>query len=128
MGEVPGSCLIIDFDKPGSPLSSNERRCDYLLVIEDWKRGNWVVPLEFKRGRLDASQVIGQLQAGASAAEKIVPKDNSTHLCPVAVHRGISKHEHNSLRNKGEIRFHEHTERVRLMPCGDSLDDTLKVG
>ena len=32
---APNPRLIVDFDKPGSPLSQDTTRCDYLVIAED---------------------------------------------------------------------------------------------
>ena len=35
MTNVPTSKLVIDFDKPGSPLKPDKKRCDYLLIATE---------------------------------------------------------------------------------------------
>ena len=124
---VPAQRLIIDFDKTGSPLSGNENRCDYLVISKNQDE-HWVTPLELKKGWLDASRVIGQLKAGASAAEKLIPKKEIVDFQPVAALGGhISRRERSLLRKKqGTISFHGHRARIRLMKCGGSLIQTLK--
>ncbi len=72
MDGMPKSRLIIDCDRPGAPFSSNATRCDYLLIAED-QHGEWIIPLELKQGTL-VSKVAKQLQAGARAAEKVIPR------------------------------------------------------
>ena len=69
---APAPRLIIDFDKPGSPLRSFSTRCDYLFIAKGEDNCGWVAPLELKRGRLDAAKVVGQLQEGACAAERLI--------------------------------------------------------
>ena len=123
---APGPRLIVDFDKPGSPLAREATRCDYLLVAEGQQEFDWIAPLELKRGQLHADQVVRQLQAGASAAEKLVPRGEPVKFRPVAASGNASKHERKRLRNKGSmIRFHGHTEPVRLMSCGAPLVQAL---
>lgn len=126
MTNAPALRLIVDFDKPGSPLAQDATRCDYLVIAEGQQSFGWVAPLELKRGQLHADQVVRQLQAGASAAEKLVPKDEPIKFRPVAASGSASKHERNRLRNqKSRIRFHGHAEPIRLMSCCAPLVQAL---
>ena len=121
LAAAPKPHLIVDFDKPGSPLGPHETRCDYLFVA----KGDigLVAPLELKRGRLHAREVVGQLQAGASADEKLVPPEEPVKLRPVVASSGRSKAE----KAKGNrIRFHGRLEPVRLMSCGGPLVGALR--
>ena len=34
LNDAPEPRLIVDFDKPGSPLGQNQTRCDYLFVAD----------------------------------------------------------------------------------------------
>ena len=112
--------LIIDFDKPGSPLGPDQTRCDYLIIADDPGNKWWVVPLELKRGQLDVKHVISQLQAGACAAEQIVPGDGSIGFRPaVASGEGVRTVEREALRQR--IRFRNCFEPVRRIRCGGSL-------
>ncbi len=124
----PNPRLIIDFDKPGSPIGQNETRCDFLLIAEEGNdESGWVAPLELKNGGVDASEVIEQLRAGASAAEEIVPQNESVRFRPIAAHRGIHRAELIKLRNKASrIRFHGQMEYVRLMTCGAAIVEKLR--
>lgn len=123
----PNPRLIIDFDKPGSPLGQSDTRCDFLLIAEENGESAWVAPLELKSGRMDASEVLRQLREGARAAVDVVPQTVSVRFRPVAAHRGIHKAERNKLRRKtNRIRFHGTMEYVRLMPCGEQLVQALR--
>ena len=122
---IPSPHVVVDFDESGSPLGPNEPRCDYLLVAEvKDERYGWVAPLELKSGRLHAAQVVRQLQAGASAAEKLVPAAVQIRFRPVAV-GSVPKAERNRLRRKGRILFRGRMEAVRWMSCGAPLAKTL---
>ena len=127
--DAPQPRLIIDFDKPGSPLGRNQTRNDYLFVAEVSAKPDWVVPLELKGGEVDASEVVGQLKAGARAAEQLVPKAMSVNFRPiVAFGGGIDKAERNALRNKrNRVQFHGMAESVRLIKCGDQLIKALSL-
>ena len=126
MTDAPSPRLIVDFDKPGSPLAADATRCDYLLVAEGEHAHGWVVVLELKRGRLDVDQVVRQLRAGASAAEKLVPRGEAFRFRPVAAYGSMPKYERTKLRDKANrIRFHKYKERIRLMHCGAKLAKAL---
>lgn len=124
---APQPRLIIDFDKPGSPLGRQDTRCDYLLIAEGRNGSGWVAPLELKKGRLDAGEVVKQLQAGARAAEGLVPRNEPIEFRPVAAFDGrINKAELKKLKGKGSrIWFHRRAEIVRLMRCGAPLAQAL---
>ena len=122
---APKPRLIIDFDKPGSPLMQVQKRCDYLFVAEAPDNPGWVVPLELKSGSVDASEVVKQLQAGASTAEKLVPDKMAVKFRPVAAFRGgIHKAERNKLKSN-QVRFRQCSESVRLINCDAPLTKAL---
>ena len=132
MTDVPSPKLIIDFDKPGSPLEADETRCDYLLIAAGEHAHGWVVVLELKRGRLNADEVARQLRAGASAAEKRILKkrilqNEPVRFRPVVVSGSTSKHERNLLKKKSNaVRFHGHTETIQRVKCGAPLFEELR--
>ena len=127
MTDAPSPRLVVDFDKPGSPLAADATRCDYLLVAEGEHAHGWVAVLELKRGRLHAEQVVRQLRAGASAAEKLVPQGEAIMFRPIAASGSTPKHERTKLRSRANaIRFHGHMEPVRLMSCGTKLVMALR--
>lgn len=124
---APSPRLIIDFDKPGSPLGQSDTRCDFLFIAEDNDESGWVAPLELKSGGLDASQAIKQLRAGARVAEEIVPQDEPVRFRPIAAHQGIHRAELIKLRNKASrIRFRGQMEYARLMSCDAALVEKLR--
>lgn len=124
--DAPKPRLIIDFDKPGSPLSKKITRCDYLLIAENAGNPGWVAPMELKKGRLDASTVAKQLNAGAQIAEKLVSDSISVNFRPVAAVGG-SKAERVELRaKKNRVGFHGTSEIIRLIKCGEPLIGALR--
>ena len=124
--DAPAPRLIVDFDKPKSPLGRSETRCDYLFVAEVAGGSGWIVPLELKRGRLHADEAVRQLQAGARAAEQLVPLSARVSFRPVAVAGSTPKDERNRLKGKGgKIRFRGCAEVIRLLPCGAALAGVL---
>ncbi len=130
MKNAPISKLIIDFDKPGSPLGKHQRRCDYLFVSDGKNNNpNWIVPLELKRSNFDAHSVVEQLKAGAGAGagEYLVPQNTIIKFRPVVVSNNAHKAERTKLKKQcNQIRFHNHAEYVRLISCGKPLTDVLR--
>jgi len=127
MAGAPSPRLVVDFDRPGSPLEADGTRCDCLLIAEGHLGSGWVVLLELKKGQLHARKVTRQLQAGASVAERLVSGGEAVRFRPVAVSGSVSKYERQRLKeDANRIRFHGQTEPVRLMTCGKKLTDVLR--
>lgn len=124
---APNQRLIIDFDKPNPLLGEHDTRCDFLFIAEEENdESSWVAPLELKRGGIDASEVIKQLQAGARAAERLIPQNEPVRFRPVAASGSRHRAELNKLKQKtSRIRFHGSMEYVRLMSCGAPLIQAL---
>ena len=125
---VPSDRLIVDLDKPGSPLGQADAHCDYVFVAEDGAGACWMAPLELTTGPVDASKFVQQLRAGASAAEQLVPKNAAARFRPIAVYGGGSHiAERRKLqRRDSQVSFHGMREPVRLMKCGMRLADRLR--
>lgn len=125
--DSPRPHVVIDFDKEGSPLSKSRIRCEYLFVAGRTEGGGWVVPMEFKSSRMRVSKVVKQLQAGARAAEKLVPKERLMCFRPVAVvHEGMNKKQRRDLKDASNaVRFRGCCEPVRVLLCGALLTDVL---
>jgi len=128
LDSAPASRVIVDFDKAGSPLGPSDRRCDYLFVADVAARDGWVAPLELKRGRFHTSECVRQLQAGATAAEKLVPPSAGVRFRPIAVVGGrMTKEEWNKSRQKqNAVRFHGKFELLRSLTSGQKLADELR--
>ena len=123
---VPQPHLIIDFDEPDSPLGKSQTRCDYLFVADGNRNGGWVVPLELKRGRYDAGEVVKQLEAGGKVAEDIVPGKTKVRFRPVLVF-GRAPHPAEILElRRSKIRFRGSEKRIESMKCGGGLREKLK--
>ena len=128
MTGVTDSRLVVDLDKPGSPVRSGAPYCDYLFIADDGNGVGWVAPLELKRGRLHADEVVRQLRGGADTAERLVPAAASIEFRPVAACGNAPKAERNRLRSKNnKIQLHRRKEAVRLISCGESLVKALRA-
>ena len=127
LDDAPPSRVVIDFDKPGSPLGKSATRCEYLLVADREGGGGWVVPMEFKSSRMKVSKVAEQLRAGARVAEELVPKASPISFRPVAVvYEPVNKKQRRDLKHPGNaVRYRGCREPVRVLRCGDSLAGVL---
>lgn len=114
--DAPRPYLVIDLDEEGSPLGEQQRRCDYLFVADGDEGAGCVAALELKRGNFRAGEVVEQLQAGAAAAEKVVPENITVSFCPVVV-GAAHKEEMYKLRKKG-VSFRGRRKTVRSVRCG----------
>ncbi len=120
--------MIVDLDTPGSPLGPSDERCDYLFVANAADLAGWVAPLELKRGKFDAGQIADQLQAGAGAAERLVPPNFAVEFRPIAVFGGgTTKAERiEAQKKKNWVRFRGSAREMRLMKSGQKLADQLR--
>lgn len=125
--DAPRERLIVDFDKSGAPVGRKGRRCDYLFVADGAPdEVGWVAPLELKKGALRASEVVGQLRAGAEAAERLIPGDILPMFRPVAAYGSLHKLERAALRERRNlIAFQGRMEAVRLVKCRERLTKVL---
>ena len=125
--DAPRPRVVIDFDKPGSPLGKSRKRCEYLFVADGEGGGGWVVPMEFKSSRMNVSRVAEQLQAGAQVAERLVPKQNPISFRPVAVvHQFANKKQRRDLKEaRNAVRYRGYCEPVRVLRCGSLLTEVL---
>ncbi len=127
MANAPTPRLVIDFDRPGSPLAKSTTRCDYLLVADGENPHRLVVVLELKRGMLHVDKVVRQLQAGACVAEKLVPQSRTFKFLPIAVVGKLPKYERGKLKDSSaKVKFNGRAEKLRMMRCEQALGDLLR--
>ncbi len=120
---TPKPYLLIDLDLPGSPLGQSDRRCDYLVFVDDVEGIFCVAPVEFKSSSWKG-KIVGQLQAGAKAAEKYIPEELKCRFRPVAVLGCFSKGQKKNIRQF--VSFWGQSRPVRIIDCGDRLIDILQ--
>ena len=121
---TPASRLLIDMDCRELGLDQRASRCDYLFVGDD---GDWVVPMELKRGNIRASEVSRQLQAGARFAERVIPRRANVNFLSVVAHGGkVDRTERRALEST-QFRFRGKSVGVELIRCGQPLSDALHV-
>ncbi len=84
--------------------------------------------MELSSGRFQVGKFVGQLRAGARAAERIVPPGVAISFRPVAVYGGsIHKAERTRLRRgHNKVSFRGMRETPRLLKCGSKLTEALR--
>ena len=131
--DAPSPRVIIDLDRPQAPVGQTEKRCDYIFIGAP--SSAWVAPMEprvapmeLKRGKPNASEIVPQLQAGADIADKIVPRDAKVQLRPIAVFGGrvVANELRMFAKRTTRIRFRNRTIKIELLRCGKQLVDVLK--
>lgn len=126
LNQAPAPFILIDMDSPQAPVDQNKRRCDYIFI--GGSSSIWLVPMELKKGRPQASEAKGQLQAGANVADAhIIPRGEQVDFLPVVAHGGeLRRAEHRRfLTNANRVRFRDQQVRISLMRCGKPLHETL---
>ena len=124
---APTPSIVIDMDNEKAPVGQNETKCDYIFIggCDDV----FLVPLELKRGKLDASDAVRQLQAGANiAAARIIPKREGVQFLPVAFCDGKIHPDQRQRLAQCKIRFNNQNANVRLLRCKQRLADALPKG
>ena len=119
---VPPARAVVDLDAPGAPLGPARVRCDYLFFADP----NLVAPIEIKDSEPDVVRAARQLQAGADAADDLLPRDREIVCRPVLVSRSLRRRKQIDLR-QAVVRFRGRGERVRRVVCGDPLTEAFEV-
>ena len=131
--DAPSPRVLIDLDLPQAPVGQTEKRCDYIFIGAS--SSAWVAPMEprvapmeLKRGKPNASEIVPQLQAGADIADRIVPIDAKVQLRPIAVFGGrVAANELRMFAKKSNwVDFRNRTIKIELLRCGKQLVDVLK--
>lgn len=120
LANAPHPHVIIDLDEAGSPLGQAQAKCDFLFLADP----NLVAPLEIKDGAPGIAKATQQLQAGADAADTLVPRDLAIDFRPVLVSRELRRDKQFKSR-QASVRFRKREERIRRVACGAPLTDAL---
>ena len=120
--------FAIDMNHDDAPIDQNQTHCDFLFVGslcgQDWE---WIVPIELKRGAIGASEARDQLQAGADAADCLVPNGLNPRFLPLAVSGRLAQAERAQLRkNSHMIRFRDRRFLIKRVRCDSDLADILR--
>ena len=128
LGRTSQQSFAIDMNHDDSPVDQNQTHCDFLFVGGlSGQSEEWVVPIELKRGAISASEARDQLQAGADAADRLVPHGLDFRFLPLAVSGRLAQAERAQLRkNSHMIRFRDRRVLIERVRCGSQLADTLR--
>ncbi len=119
MANVPTERVVLDVDLAFPTGRADTNQCDFVLFYIDTAQSSLIgVPMELKRGDVDASEAVAQLQEGASIIDNCTPKDVKMNLVLVLVH-GDSMHktQRNRLRTS-RVRFRGEEFPINTARCG----------
>ena len=126
LAEAPSPGVIVDMDCETLPVQGNGKRCDYLFVGGECSE-TWVAPIELKSGRLNASEVLGQLEGAARVADSWLPKGTSFRFAPVLAHgKKIHRNDLKVLRSR-KIKLRGQKKGTTLIKCGEKLIQGLRL-
>ena len=98
MADLPSERVVLDVDLAFPTDRAEANQCDFVLFYVDTVQSSLIgVPMELKRGDVDASEAIAQLQEGVRIVDRYTPNDVEMNLILVLVHGGSI---HRSQRNK----------------------------
>ena len=100
MANIPSERVVLDVDRafPMGRGRIDTNQCDFVLFYVDTAQSSLIgVPMELKRGDVDASEAVAQLQEGARIVDNCTPNDVEMNLVLVLVHGGSM---HRSQRNR----------------------------
>ena len=106
MANIPTNRIVLDVDLAFPTGRTNTNQCDFVLFYIDTTQNSLVgVPMELKRGDVDASEAIAQLQEGARIVDNHTLRDVEVNLVLVLVHGGsMHRSQRNRLRT-ARVRF-----------------------
>lgn len=119
MANIPTSRIVLDVDLAFPTGRTNTNQCDFVLFYVDTAQNSLIgVPMELKRGDVDASEAVAQLQEGARIVDGCTPNDVEMNLVLVLVHGGsIHRTQRNRLRT-ARIRFRGAEFPINTARCG----------
>ncbi len=119
MANVPTDRVVLDVDLAFPTDRAKTNQCDFVLFYIDTAQSGLIgVPMELKRGDVDASEAVAQLQEGARIVDSCTPKDVEMNLVLVLVHGGsMHKTQRNRLRTS-RIRFRGEEFPINTARCG----------
>lgn len=121
---APSVRVIVDMDCDALQISDEQNRCDYLFVGEEHDT-TCVVPIELKGGRFSVSEVLEQIEGGASMADMWLPQGIPFRFVPVLVHgRTIHPEDLKRLLSRTVVLRGE-KQKIKRIKCGDPLTKAL---
>lgn len=106
MANIPTNRIVLDVDLAFPTGRTDTNQCDFVLFYIDTTQSSLIgVPMELKRGDVDASEAIAQLQEGARIVDNCTSNDVDVNLVLVLVHGGsMHRTQRNRLRT-ARVRF-----------------------
>ena len=100
MANIPSERVVLDVDLVFPTGRADTNQCDFVLFYIDTAQDSLIgVPMELKRGDVNASEAVAQLQEGARIADGCTPNDVEMNLVLILVHGGsIHRSQRNRLR------------------------------
>ena len=119
MANIPSERVVLDVDLVFPTGRANTNQCDFVLFYIDSIQSSLIaVPMELKRGHVDASDAVAQLQEGARIVDSHTPHDVEMDLVFVLVHgAGMHRSQRNRLRTS-RIRFRGTDFPINTARCG----------
>ncbi len=119
MASIPSERVVLDVDLAFPTGKAVTNQCDFILFYTLSTQNSLAgVPMELKRGNVDASEAVAQLQEGARIVDRYTPKDVEMNLIPVLVHGGsIHRSQRNRLRTS-RVRFRGAEFPINTARCG----------
>ncbi len=121
MANIPSERIVLDVDLVFPTGRADTNQCDFVLFYIDSIQSSLIaVPMELKRGDVDASEAIAQLREGARLIDNYTPRDVEMDLVLVLVHGGsMHRSQRNRLRTS-RIRFRGEEFPINTARCGHS--------
>lgn len=122
------SKLIINMDCEQLGICGSLENCDY-IVFGAASETEWIVPLELKRGNVEAAKVRNQIQEGTNYVEKeLLDSETSAQFRPVVVFKGkVHRSQTQKLKEKQcKVKFQNEDFEVILLRSGKKLMEVLK--
>ena len=106
MANIPTNRVVLDVDLAFPTDRAETNQCDFVLFYINTDQSSLIgVPMELKRGDVDASEAIAQLQAGTRIIDNCTPNDVDVNLVLVLVHGdSVHRSQRNRLRT-ARVRF-----------------------
>ena len=136
--DAPSPRVVVDADLAFPAHGIEGQKCDYILFYVDTTQNLVVVPIELKRGSINISTALGQLQGGADFASRFVPARREFQIIcrPLLFHGGRVHHlkqkrKRKNARSRNTVRFRGGNYHIKTARCGrprnlaDGLSGTI---
>ena len=119
MANIPSERVVLDVDLAFPTGRTDTNQCDFVLFYIDTTQSSLVgVPMELKRGDVDASEAIAQLQEGARIVDNGTPTDVEMDIVLVLVHGGSMHRSQRSRLKAARVRFRGTEFPINTARCG----------